>query len=324
MGDPCGIGPEVVIKAVNALSGHDIRNIFLIGDLKLAIQNARKFSLKYAVTPIREIKDFSKNSLNVMSLSDIDPLSIRHGKPDRDITEASLVYIDHAIKLSNEGIIGGFVTGPVNKNAISKIVPGFTGHTEYIAKKSNVNLPVMLMVSGNLKVIPLTTHIPLNRVTKAISSELISSTLSILDEDLSMYFDLKKPNIAVTGLNPHGGQDNFGLEENEKISPAIKSSRTKGINASGPYPADSIYSKTLRGDFDAVLAMYHDQALIPVKAMGLNKVVNVTLGLPFVRTSPGHGTAYDIAGKGIADQRSMLNAVKLALKMTRVRSATLR
>ncbi len=234
---------------------------------------------------------------------------------------ASLEYIDKAIELLKAGKADALVTGPVNKFSIKKSgVPGFQGHTEYLAGKFKVKNFAMMFVGGDLKVTLATRHIALRRVPKVLNSCLVYNAIALTCKSLKEQFALTSPRIVVLGLNPHAGEDGaFGDEERRVIAPAITRAAKYLKNISGPEPADTAFYGALHKKYDAVIAMYHDQALAPFKMLYFNSGVNVTLGLPFIRTSPDHGTAFDIAGKGIADPKSMIEAIKLAVILSEAR-----
>ena len=318
MGDPVGIGPEICAKAMHALKDSPGLELVLLGDSKLLAGEIRKLKLKLKIFELSNASASLKPGYaNVLNLSGLRHRETICGKPTRETARASLTYIDHAIRLSGEKIIDGVVTGPINKNAIFKIYEGFKGHTEYIARKTSSPCPVMMMVSPKMKVIPVTTHTAIAKVPGEISINVIVATARIANENLKKFFGIAEPRIGICGLNPHSGEEIFGNEESDIIYPAVKIARSIGIDANGPYPADSIFLKALDKTYDLIITMYHDQALIPIKTLSFHKVVNVTLGIPVIRTSVGHGVAYDIAGKGKASHESMLAAVKLAGSMAR-------
>jgi 4-hydroxythreonine-4-phosphate dehydrogenase len=317
MGDPSGIGPEVIAKAAFKLKANRKIEIIVLGDSRILAREIKKNSLRMGINELDNFSNQPKRGfLNVLNLSKLDPKEVHYGHPDEHAAKATLTYIDHAIRLAREHLIDAIVTAPVNKNVIFKIYHGFKGHTEYIAEKTITANPVMMMVSPQMKVIPVTHHTPLSKVSSELSINLILNAIRTANESLKRYFGITKPKIAVSGLNPHSGEEIFGTEESDIIYPAIKIAISMGINASGPLPGDSIFLKLLDSRFDVAVAMYHDQALIPIKTCSFHKVVNVTLGIPLIRTSVGHGVAYDIAGKCSASEESMIMAVKLATMMS--------
>ena len=232
--------------------------------------------------------------------------------------ELSVQCVIKGINLAMNKHIDALVTAPICKEAILLSGYGYPGHTEMLHTFSGVECVVMLMVGGKLRVAFATTHIAIKDVPQSITTEGILGTITICSEGLKQYYGLKMPRIAVCGLNPHAGEEGiFGDEERKIIIPAIEKARKKGIHCDGPVSADTVFYKALKGAYDVVVAIYHDQGAIPLKLHAFETGVNITLGIPFVRTSPDHGTAYDIAGKGIADPRSMIEAIKTAVRMAK-------
>ena len=240
--------------------------------------------------------------------------SIEFGRLRPEFAEAAARAVEEAAKLALAGSVAGIVTAPLTKEGLHLAGRAFPGHTEMLAALAGASgRELMLLVGGGLRVALATTHLALADVPKLITAKLVGGKLAELAAGLAQDFGLKSPRIAVLALNPHAGEGGrFGREEIAVIAPAIQAARAAGIDATGPLPADTAFHRALRGEFDAVLAMYHDQGLAVLKALAFDTGVNVTLGLPIVRTSPDHGTAYDIAGKGAASERSMLEALKLA------------
>jgi len=220
-----------------------------------------------------------------------------------------------------EGKARAVVTNPVSKSLLYQAGFAFPGHTEYLAALAGGAeplLPVMMLVAGPFKVVPVTIHIPLKDVPAALTTDLLLATIRTTDQDLRRYFGYVRPRLAVSGLNPHAGEDgSLGREEIDIIAPAIEAARAEGLDVTGPYPADTLFHATARQTYDAAICMYHDQALVPFKTVAFEEGVNVTLGLPFVRTSPDHGTAFDIAGTGKANPKSLIEALRLADAMSR-------
>lgn len=313
LGDPAGIGPEIIIKSLASPALRKTARYLIIGDCGV-LENARqrlKINLNYKrITPADSIPD--TNQIILLDLANIDSCGIKPGRLSRDCGRAAAEYILKAIELTKERRVDALVTAPISKEAVNLAGFNFAGHTEMLAKKTNSDARMML-VGGKLKVILVTTHLALKDVAKRLDKKYILDTLIIADKYGRRYFGLKKPRLGVCGLNPHSGEGGvLGREEIKIISPAVKLAQAKGIAAYGPYAADSLFYYALRGRFDIVIAMYHDQGLAPLKILAFDCGVNLTLGLPFVRTSPDHGTAFDIAGKAQASPRSMICAVKLA------------
>jgi 4-hydroxythreonine-4-phosphate dehydrogenase len=219
------------------------------------------------------------------------------------------------------GKIDAMITAPINKEAMGRAGYSYPGHTEFLAKLTRVKNPIMMLAGDNLKVALVTTHCPLKKIPDLITFQKILTTIEIVHSSLKQYFGLDSPKIAVAALNPHGGEGGlFGDEEKKIILPAIKEALNLGIDVEGPFPSDSLFYHAAKGKYHLVICMYHDQGLIPLKLLNFHNAVNVTLGLPIIRISPDHGTAYDIAGKGIANPSSMLKALELAARMARINS----
>lgn len=297
-GEPAGIGPDIVIDLVNKFPDLPIT---LIGDPELFQQRAkqlgRNFSDKIAFEPIKLQTSVRAQQLDV----------------------ANVDYVLRCLNVASDGCLSGkyraLVTGPVHKGIINDAGIAFAGHTQYLAERAGTET-LMLFVLDQMKVALATTHIPLKEVPAAITEKLLKKTLAILADGLKKYFALNNPTILVAGLNPHAGEDgHLGREEIEVISPALNQLRREGFNLVGPLSADTIFTgKNNVGD--AILAMYHDQALPVIKSLGFGEAVNVTLGLPYLRTSVDHGTALDLAGTGKADSASLIKALQLAYQLT--------
>lgn len=243
----------------------------------------------------------------------------RYRKPEPACGKASFEYLETAVDYLKKKKADALVTAPVNKEMINRAGIPFSGHTEYLAKSFNVKKFAMMLVGGNLRVTLATRHLALKEAIRSLSKKEIITAIELTAQGLKKYFKIKKPRIVVCGLNPHCGEGGIlGKEEEDIILPAVKTARKKLKGLVGPMAADSAFRKAYEGKFDAVICMYHDQGMIPLKMLAQFKGVNITLGLPFIRTSPSHGTAYDIAGKNKADHRSMLEAIKLAINLCKV------
>jgi len=303
MGDPSGIGPEVTVKALSDRSISRLAHFQVIGDFSV-IDRVRK-SLR------------AKPEISLLDLANIPSTNFAFGIQRPAFGKASMEYIDEALKLLKAGEADALVTAPVNKSSIrSAGFKEFEGHTEYLAQLSGAKEFAMMFVGKHLKITLVTRHIALKDVARTITEDMIYRTIRITYEHLKKYFGIKDPKIAVAGLNPHASDSGlFGDEEETVIIPAIKKASIAIKNIYGPLPADAVFYETLKGKFDAVVAMYHDQALAPFKTLYFNDGVNLTLGLPFIRTSPDHGTAFDIAGRSIADPTSMKEAIRLACSL---------
>jgi len=304
MGDPSGVGPEVTLKALASPKVKGLANFLLIGD-RTVIERLRK-----------DMGLVLKERL--CDLSDVSKKKFAYGRCDAASGRASMRYIDRALELLNKCEADALVTAPVNKSAIRLAgYRNFEGHTEYLAEKSGVKDFAMMFVGPRLKIALVTRHIALKDVPSKLSRDAICRTIILAHRWLTEYFGIDNPRIAVAGLNPHAGENGaFGSEEKKIILPAIRRAGGSVKGIIGPIPPDAVFTAALAGRFDCVIAMYHDQALVPFKMLYFDSGVNLTLGLPFVRTSPDHGTAFDIAGKGIANPESMIEAIKLACQLS--------
>jgi 4-hydroxythreonine-4-phosphate dehydrogenase len=302
MGEPCGIGPEIAADTYAAFDGAiGQRPLLLVGDPDV-------FQLCGEV-PARAIVPTQAPAVRTP------------GRTSPDNAPATVEAIRTAVEKAMKGEAAAVVTAPIHKAALMETGFKFPGHTDYLAELTGVRRAVMMLASDALRVVPLTAHIPLSQVPAAITRELLLETAEILLDALQRDFDLASPRLAVAGLNPHAGEDGrLGREEQEVIIPAVATLKARGRQVFGPLPSDTMFHEEARGRYDAALCMYHDQGLIPLKTLSFWEGVNVTLGLPIVRTSPDHGTGLDIAGRGIADTRSMVAAVKMAAKMADARS----
>jgi 4-hydroxythreonine-4-phosphate dehydrogenase len=326
LGDPRGVGPEVVAKALSQDSLYEICSPLVLGDLKVLRRNIETLRLGLKVDQVGdEIRsDPVPGVIPVLSLSDLLPAGGPGEVPLEEGARASFIYMEKAARMALEGRAGAIVTAPVSKGAISQAGIPFRGHTEYFAQVSGRKDFVMMLAGERLKVALVTTHLPLNAVSKSLSAKKIHSVIEITGQGLQDYFGLPTPRIAVAAFNPHAGEGGLFGKEEEMISRAIREAARRDLTVSGPWPADSLFHRAAEGEFDAVVCMYHDQGLIPLKLLHFDTAVNITLGLPFIRTSVDHGVAYDIAGKGVASSRSMEEAIRLAAGMAGKRARTSR
>jgi len=323
MGEPAGIGGDITIKAWANKKQNNIPAFFVIDDPARLRSLARRLRVDIPIKEIRSAeaadKTFSE-ALPVLSLG-MDVKS-QPGKPSEKTVKAVIRSIETAVKLVMSKSAGAVVTNPINKATLITGGFEFPGHTEFLAHlaKSEQN-PVMMLASPELRVVLATIHVSISDAIKQLSAERIIHAGKICSDALKNDFGIVKPKIAVAGLNPHAGENGLmGSEETKIIIPAIKALQDFGIDASGPYPPDTMFGKRERAKYDAALCMYHDQGLIPLKTIGFDQGVNVTLGLPFIRTSPDHGTAFDIAGSGDVSEESLVAALKLAAKMQSTKS----
>lgn len=317
MGDFNGIGPEIIIKCLKDSTIRKICKPFVIGSIDVFEYYASKLKEKCTFTEIDSIPEFNKtNQIFIFNLRDFQFPIIRPSSITKEAGEYAGEAIEIAVQFFKHNLIDGIITAPVSKEALNKSKYRFPGQTEMLSSFFDNKEVVMMLVSKNLRVGLVTTHLPLSNVAKDLSKEKIINKISVMHSSLKKDFIIRNPKIVVLGLNPHAGENgNLGKEENNIIIPAIKYMRRKGIFVDGPFPADGFWGTNSYKKYDAVLAMYHDQGLIPFKMSGFDIGVNFTAGLPVVRTSPDHGTAFDIAGKGIANPSSMIEAIKLAVKI---------
>ncbi len=321
MGEPLGIGPEVIIKS---LLDPNVRR-----GVKFIIFGMDEF-LEYAAD-LAEIEPFwgrtqhekiSRDFPHNIILADYDDYAVPMfvNGPSKAGGEASLRFCTDAIEAARGGVVDAIVTGPISKASWKLAGSEWPGHTELLAAKCKSPRKAMMFAAGPLKIALATIHIALMDLRNKFTIGAVYEPIDLLNTALKEYFGIKTPNIAVAALNPHAGEEGqFGDEEERVISPAILIAQEMGIKCSGPYPADTLFAKAAAGMFDGVVAMYHDQGMIPVKLLAFKDAVNVTIGLPIIRTSPAHGTAFDIAGKGVADESSMKAAIKLAIEMARTK-----
>lgn len=314
MGDPGGVGPEIIAKAFGTPGIRKSCMPIVIGDTLIM---AKALRLLRNPRKLREITspDEAENSGRLMHLINVNtiiPQSLSQKKPTAEGGEACVRYIRKAVELAMHKQVDGIVTAPISKEALKMAGFAWPGHTEMLAEISRTKQYAMMLVGGPLRVILVTIHTALKNVPELITRQRILRVIRLAKKACDM-LKIRTPKIAVAGLNPHAGEAGiFGEEEITQIVPAIRQANREGIPVSGPYPPDTIFHKAYQGEIDIVVCMYHDQGLIPLKMIAFDKGVNVTIGLPFIRTSPDHGTAYDIAWKGTANPSSMIEAIKLA------------
>jgi len=321
MGDPSGIGPEIIVKA---LPSEDISRVcrpIILGDVGLLRTVSRSIGPR-SFHVMANPRDISKRPgmVDVVPVSRLQEDSVTPGQPTREGGKAMVDYILRAVELATSGQVSAMVTCPISKELMNQAGYEFEGHTELIAHLTHTKDYVMMLAGERLRVALVTIHCPLRDVAEKINKKLIVKTVTITCHALEKDFAIKNPRVAVAALNPHAGESGlFGREDIEIIKPAVEEASNSGLSVEGPFPADTVFYHALKGRFDAVVAMYHDQGLIPLKLLHFSDAVNLTLGLPIVRTSVDHGTAYDIAGKGIADPSSLIAAIKMAAKIVKER-----
>lgn len=317
-GDPSGIGPDIALAAWLLRDKLDVPSFVLIGDVDLMTARAKRLGLDVPI----EMASLATSNRQFSHALPVLPLNARFvdtpGAPDTANAAGIIESIDRGVELTRQGATSAVVTLPIAKKPLYDAGFKFPGHTEYLEHLANAasgrsDISVMMLAGPELRTVPITIHIPLASVPNALTTDLIVAVGRVVARDLVSRFAIPQPRIAVLGLNPHAGEGgSIGREDLDVILPAIEILHRDGVNAFGPAPADTMFHARARAGYDAVLCMYHDQALIPAKMLGFDDAVNVTLGLPFVRTSPDHGTAFDIAGTGKARPDSLIAALRLA------------
>ncbi len=321
MGCPAGIGPEIILRHFSGQEqSSDIQSVVL-GDRKVLEKCGADLKLPAPCVSWSPGSPLPENCIPVIQLSALEFADIEWGRPNKATGSAMAQYIEAAVKLAQQGYIHGVATCPISKSSLNEAGYHFPGHTEMLASLTGSKSFAMMMAGNTLRVTLVTIHCPLREVANGLTIDSVYNMIRITQQALMIDFGIKAPRIAVAGLNPHGGENRlFGCEEEKIIGPAIKRAWLDNMNVSGPYPPDTVFFKASSGEFDAVVCMYHDQGLIPFKLLHFDDGVNITLGLPIVRTSVDHGTAYDIAGKGLASHRSLGEAVRLAAVISRNRA----
>ncbi len=325
-GEPAGIGPDITIKAWLRRDELKLPAFYLVGDRDSVGKRAELLGLKVKLAEVRpeEAAAAFADALPVVATGQV--ATAPPGQPDGSSAEAALASIRQAVADVAAGRASAVVTNPIAKSVLYRAGFRHPGHTEFLAELAasggRAPQPVMMLWSPTLAVVPVTIHVSLREAIAQLSSELIVSTARIAVADLKARFGLTSPRLAVSGLNPHAGEDgSLGLEDQAIVAPAIEILRGEGIEVRGPLPADTMFHEAARKTYDCAICMYHDQALIPIKTIAFEDAVNVTLGLPFIRTSPDHGTAFDIAGSGRANPSSLIAALRLAARMAAARPA---
>jgi len=326
LGEPAGIGPDLALAVWHRRAELDVPRFYVVADPDFLSRRAGRLGLDVpiaAVTPVAAAAAFA-SALPVVAI-DV-AVSAEPGRPDRSSAPAAIASIRRAVADVMAGAAAAIVTNPIAKNVLYDWGFAEPGHTEFLAtlvqEATGTSLrPIMMLWSPELAVVPVTIHLPLREIFKHLSTELVVETGRIVARDLAVRFRISRPRLAVAGLNPHAGENGaLGEEDRAIVAPAVARLIADGIDARGPLPADSLFHERARATYDVALCMYHDQALIPIKTLAFDHAVNVTLGLPFVRTSPDHGTAFDIAGTGAADVTSLVAALRLAARLAKADS----
>jgi len=329
LGEPAGIGPELALAVWHRRADLDTPAFYIVADPQFLRRRAERLGLDVAISIVSP----AAAAVTFPSALPVVPLDVKvtaePGHPDRSSAPAAIASIRRAVADVLAGAAAAIVTNPVAKNVLYKSGFAEPGHTEFLAKLAEEATgqslrPVMLLWSPELAVVPVTIHLPLKDIFKQLSTELIVETGRIVARDLRTRFRIACPRLVIAGLNPHAGEEGtLGAEDRTIVAPAVAQLAADGIDVRGPLPADSLFHDRARATYDAALCMYHDQALIPIKTLAFDHAVNVTLGLPFVRTSPDHGTAFDIAGTGAADATSLIASLRLAARLANVESPAL-
>lgn len=324
MGDPLGIGPEILVKALNDSQVHAICRPLILGDFRIIDKAVRRFCVSMDIHPLDHPGDglYQRGTLDILNLSNLDPEVTDLKIPNRKTGQAMETYIVHGTHLALTHQIAALVTCPITKTGLKRAGSKYHGHTELIAAQTGTKAFAMMLAGKTLRVVLATIHMAVSQVPASLTQTGILETIQVTHDGLRERFGIQAPRLAVAGLNPHAGEESmFGKEEEDIIAPAVQSAREQGMDIQGPLPPDTVFYHAVQGAFDAVVCMYHDQGLIPFKLIHFKDGVNTTLGLPIIRTSVDHGTAYDIAWKGKADPSSLIQAVKMAVFQARNRTA---
>ncbi len=321
MGCPAGIGPEIILKYFSSQPSSERPPSVVIGDTSVLLETGRNLDLPAPVHSWLPGNEVVKDHINILDLQSLSSGTVVPGQPDRTTGTAMMLYLERAVTLCTGSMLAGITTCPISKETMNAAGYHFPGHTEFLAQRTHSENVIMMMAGSRLKITLATIHCSLSSVPSLLTAGKLRTLIELTQRALQIDFGIRSPKIAVAGLNPHGGEHGlFGTEEQEVIQPAIEHMRKiHAIDVSGPFPPDTVFYKAAAGDFDVVICMYHDQGLIPFKMIHFTDGVNVTLGLPLVRTSVDHGTAYDIAGQGRADHRSLSAAVEMAALIARNR-----
>jgi len=321
LGEPAGIGPDIVLTVWNERRAREPAPFYVIGDPDFLARRARRLDLDIPIAVVEPERAASAMPTHLPVVALDLPVSAEPGVPDASSAPAAVAAIERAAADVVAGRAAAMVTNPIAKSVLYQAGFRHPGHTEYLARLAQdltgtVAHPVMMLWSPELAVVPVTIHIPLRDVPTQLTADLIVTTGRVVARDLTRRFGISHPRLVAAGLNPHAGEDGtLGVEDRDVVAPAVARLRAEGIDIRGPLSADTLFHPHARSTYDAALCMYHDQALIPIKTIAFDSAVNVTLGLPFVRTSPDHGTAFDIAGTGEADPSSFAAALALAARL---------
>ena len=324
MGDPAGIGPEIIVKALACSAVWRICRPIVVGSVSVFEKEAARLHSSLPVLTLQEVpRHTTRKGMTKYHLPVLDPLDkplgrFRIGKVARGPGEASIRCIETAVCLAQSQSVSALVTAPINKEAIHLAGCSHPGHTELLADLTKTQDFGMMIVGGPLKVLFVTTHLSIRNLPHVLTRKRVFQAIRLAHRSMQHYFQVACPRVGVAALNPHAGEDGlFGNEEQTIIGPAVRKASREGIQVNGPLPADTLFGAAIRGAYDVIVAMYHDQGLIPLKTIAFGHCINLTVGLPIIRTSVDHGTAYDIAGQGKADPHSLIEAIHLAARLGR-------
>ncbi|HHZ83180.1 MAG TPA: 4-hydroxythreonine-4-phosphate dehydrogenase PdxA [Nitrospirales bacterium] len=331
MGDPAGIGPEVIVKALAGDNGKDVRSqarVVIIGSYPVMEHMSLTLQLPCSVQQLDHLGNHttSENIIHVLDPLPAPLSAVVHGKASVANGLAQVTFVKEAVRHAMKGDLDAIVTAPITKAAMVMAGYDYPGHTELLAELTGVissgRESGMMLIGGPLRIMFVTTHTALRNLPSLIQIPNVMKAIRLADLAGREMFGISHPRIGVAGLNPHAGEDGlFGMEEIQVITPAVEQSHTAGVDCSGPFPADTLFQRASKGEFDVVVAMYHDQGLIPLKLVSFGQAVNITVGLPILRSSVDHGTAYDIAGKGIANPGSLIQALHTASQILERRTS---
>jgi len=324
MGDPAGIGPEIIVKALQHPVVYEQCRPLVIGDRRMLAQAAQWTGVPAAFELITEPAQgvYQVGRISLLDRANADPATIVPGRISAAAGAAAVDYVIQACDLALAGVVAGVVTAPLNKEAMHLAGYNYAGHTELLADRTGAQRVSMLLTGPKLRVVHVSTHVALAEAIRRVTPERVEEVIN-LAYDSCVALGLPQPRIAVAGLNPHASEGGlFGQEEAQRVQPAIDRARSRGLHVSDPQPPDTVFLRAVKGEFDIVVAMYHDQGHIPMKLLAFDSGVNVSIGLPIIRTSVDHGTAFDIAGTGQAREESLLAALAVAVKMARARVPT--
>jgi len=317
LGDPAGIGPEITLRALS--STENSYPVVVIGDLAVLQNAARTLNMNPVFHSVSDVEDYRESAINVLDLKILSPQQYKLGTAQPLCGKASYLYIQKAIDLAIDKRVDAVITNPINKESLRMAGINFPGHTEIFAQRTNSSDYSMLFLLRNVGVAHVTTHCSLREAIGLISKQRVLKNIHLLNSAMKG-LGISVPRIAVGGLNPHAGENGlFGDEEIIHIRPAIKQALEEGIDVSGPYPPDTVFMRAFRGEFDGIVSMLHDHGFVALKSMDFEHGVNITIGLPIIRTSVGHGTAYDLAGKGLASNESLKAALRAAILLCKNR-----